>query len=198
LLCKSTSWVCDTIEVWQKGRSTEFPQVLSQELINHLKEGARLIVTGGEPLMQQYRLQKYLQWLKVTYRLDCIIEIETNGTIVPQTTLQLLIDQWNVSFKLSNSGEPWSRRGNELALRWFNHCLHANFKIVVSSEEDVLEIINDYGSFIDLKKVTLMPAGDDIEKLEDVRTLVIELCKKYYFRYSDRLHIVAWNKKTGV
>lgn len=201
LLCESKTWRCDTIEVWQHGKSTPFSQVLSQDLINHLKEGARLIITGGEPLMQQKKLINYLQWLHGVFsfhKRPFVIEVETNGTIMPETMLQNIVDHWNVSFKLSNSGEPWSRRANELALKFFSSNAFSNFKIVVGSEEDVLELINDYGGWINLRKVILMPAGDNVEKLEDVRTLVIELCKKYYFRYSDRLHIVAWNKKTGV
>lgn len=200
LMCESATWRCDSVEVWRKGVSTPFAQVLSQEYLNHLKEGAHLIVTGGEPLLQERRLSEYLQWLQaVHFKAEGLfIEVETNGTIRPTTMLHLMVDKWNVSFKLSNSGENWHKRVNEVALRYFNFQMNADFKIVVASEGDVLELINDFDGLINFRKVILMPAGDTDEKLEDVRTLVIELCKKYHFRYCDRLHIVAWNKKTGV
>ena len=43
-----------------------------------------------------------------------------------------------------------------------------------------------------------MPAGDNQELLNKTRLIVIELCKKYILKFTDRIHIVAWDKKTGV
>jgi len=44
----------------------------------------------------------------------------------------------------------------------------------------------------------LMPCGDSQNLLDKTRVEVAKICIKYKLRYSDRLHIVIWNQKTGV
>lgn len=199
LLCKSQSWVCDTIEVWQKGKPTDFQGVLSEELVSYLVNGAHLIITGGEPLMQQDKLIDYITYLHDSYAgLDQLyIEVETNGTVLPKKELEYYVDKWNVSFKLSSSGEPFSKRVNEIALRYFNDLMQADFKIVICNEGDAMELIQDF-DYIRFSKVLLMPGGATQEELAVTRPLVVDLCKRLMFRYTDRLHIVTWNQKTGV
>ena len=198
LLCKSATWICDTIEVWQKGFPMMNEEVLSEEFIDHLKAGAHLVITGGEPLKQQDGLEEFLQWLRIRKNCKPFIEVETNGTIVPNPYLFNNVKSWNVSPKLANSGEPYNRRVNEMALDRLNNNPHSFFKFVVSEPEDALEIASDYGSMIDFKKTILMPAGATRAELEVTRPVVVEMAKSMGIRYSDRLHIVIWDKKTGV
>lgn len=197
LLCKG-SWICDTIEVWQKGKSTIFMQVLSEEYITKLKEGAHLVITGGEPLLQQTAIIEYIKWLW-KQKVNPIIEIETNGTIEPHySLLQNLVSYWNVSPKLANSGMSYDSRVNEIALRKLQSAVGRTiFKFVINDREDFLEIDSDYG-FLDHDKLVLMPAGSTIAQLNRTREMVIELCKVMTTRYCDRLHVVAWNQATGV
>ena len=56
LLCKSDSWVCDTIEVWQKSKAVEFEDILSEDFVEKLKAGVHFVITGGEPLIHQLTL----------------------------------------------------------------------------------------------------------------------------------------------
>ena len=63
--------------------------------------GAHIIITGGEPLLQQIALMEWIQLLDRSLK----IEIETNGTVLPTRELQERVYQWNVSPKLENSGE---------------------------------------------------------------------------------------------
>ena len=197
LLCQSSNWVCDSIEVWQKGTSTEFEDVLSGEEIEILKQGAHLVITGGEPMLHQVKILNFLNWLKEYHKCRPFVEIETNGTFIPVKGLDKRVDQWNVSPKLENSGEAFGKRYEKDALVFLNKLPTSCFKFVVDSEDDIKEIFGNYG-FLSKNKVILMPAGDSQELLEKVRPLVIELCKKYVLRFTDRLHITAWNKKTGV
>lgn len=198
LLCKSDSWICDSIEVWRKGNRTNFKDVLSEKDIEHLRAGAHLVITGGEPLLHQKQIVEFLKWFSSKYFFP-IVEIETNGTIIAEPYLVNVVHHWNVSPKLENSGEPWSKRFNEIALNAFNNKMKGKviFKFVIEKELDYLEILQEF-SICDMRKVVLMPAGATQEELAATRPLVAELCKEYNFRYSERLHIGIWNKKTGV
>ncbi len=196
LLCKGKGWICDTIEVWQKGEAKFYQDVLDPELIERLRNGAHLVITGGEPLLQQVAICDYLDWFEREYEFLPYIEIETNGTIIPYAYLLQRVPEWNVSPKLSNSGEPLEKRMNEAAIAIFNALPETIFKFVVQHEGDVQEILQDFN--VDMKKVILMPAGATREELDAVRLQVVEQAKLLGVRYSDRLHIVIWNQKTGV
>lgn len=199
LMCKSKDWICDSIEVWQKSKAVNFADVLPEEYLERLKNGAHLIITGGEPLLHQHTLLSYLGWLRVIVGFSPVTEIETNGTIEPIAELFPWIRYWNVSPKLSNSGESYERRVNEVAI----HKICSNvakdrlmFKFVINKPEDLIEIFDAYT--IPAKCVFLMPAGATQEELLETRPMVAEQCKQFGFRYSERLHIGIWNKKTGV
>lgn len=198
LLCKSDSWVCDSIEVWQKGIKTKFEDVLDNDQYYAILDGAHLIFTGGEPLLHQKKIVDFVNWFIANHKFRPFIEVETNGTIVPSKQMCEIVSQWNCSPKLQNSGEPFVRRVVIPALRELNNQDSTIFKFVVSSEGDIFDILADYGDDIDHSKIVLMPAGETQEKLNITRPIVIEQCLKTGFKYSDRLHIVIWNQKTGV
>jgi len=198
LLCKGTGWICDSIEVWQKGVKTSFEDVLPNEYVKRLKNGAHLVITGGEPMLHQKKLIDYLDWFESYYNFKPIIEIETNGTILPNEMFFKKVNFWNCSPKLSTSGETHKRRFNKISLTRLNQAKETIFKFVISNKSDVLEMINEYGNVIDMKKVVLMPSGENQEQLNQTREIVLEQCIELGLRYSDRLHIVGWNQKTGV
>ena len=108
-----------------------------------------------------------------------------------------LITYWNCSPKLSSSGETRKRRYNEIALKTIQAQKNSIFKFVISEEMDVLEMLNEFPS-LNMEQVVLMPAGDNQTLLNNTRPMVLEQCIKLGLRYCDRLHIVGWNKKTGV
>jgi 7-carboxy-7-deazaguanine synthase len=197
ILCKGKGWICDSIEVWKKGTKTPFEEVFPSDLIWRLDEGAHLVITGGEPLLHQKKIIQFLDWFKQEYGWIPIVEIETNGTIVPDSNLIKLITYWNCSPKLSSSGETRKRRYNEIALKTIQAQKNSIFKFVISEEMDVLEMLNEFPS-LNMEQVVLMPAGDSQKLLNNTRPMVLEQCIKLGLRYCDRLHIVGWNKKTGV
>ena len=200
ILCESKNWRCDTIEVWQRSKSLEFEDVLDSTFVDRLAQGAHLVITGGEPLMQQRNVLKYLQWFAVKYLFHPTVEIETNGTILPLQELKDYVHYWNVSPKLSTAGEHNTAkiRINKNALIFFSDEVNSIFKFVVSCENDIDEIYADYYPIIDREKIVLMPARSSREELDKTRQFVAESCVKYKLRYSERLHIVIWNLKTGV
>lgn len=197
LLCDG-SWLCDTIEVWRKSTATEFKDVLSKEYVQRLKDGAHLVITGGEPLLHQKKIYKYLRWFWSEYGFLPTVEVETNGTILPTGKLFLLIKYWNVSPKLKNSGEPYNKRFKEPALKALNNLTGAIFKFVITDHSDYEEILQDFDNVIDFKKIVLMPGGSSQKELSRTSRIVAELAIETGHRYSSRLHIDIWNRKTGV
>lgn len=200
LLCEGKGWRCDTIEVWKKGIMTPYEEVLKQELVHKLATGAHLVITGGEPLMQQQAILEYLHVFYTMFEFIPTIEIETNGTIKPDIVLCKYVKYWNVSPKLSSSGETFIRRFKADVLNFFNLEIDNNvcFKFVISSKKDVDEMVNDFCEEISFRKVILMPAGSSQKELEITRQLTAESALEFNIRYCDRLHISIWNQKTGV
>ena len=201
LMCEGAGWRCDTIEVWQKGRSTEFENVLSDYQFKALKRGAHLIITGGEPLLHEAAINRYLDWFINKYEFLPFIEVETNGTIIPGGSIINRVRMWNCSPKLPNSGESFAKRVNEVAILYIQDMTMDHiFKFVINKRGDLMDLFDDY-KFIDFErknKIYLMPAGATQKELAVIRPIVAELCKDFGFNYTDRMHISIWNKKTGV
>lgn len=209
LLCKSSNWICDSIEVWRKGLSKTFDQVISdfgEGFIENISTcRAHLVITGGEPLIHQESIKDFLAYLVEKVGFNIIVEIETNGTIEPNEYLKDLVSYWNVSPKLKNSGESLIKRYNPDSLKSFiklnyHYVSNVMFKFVVSNEEDVLEIQELFVKALGMYKklIYLMPAADNRNDLQSVSETVVEICKKHSYKYSHRLHLTVWDKKTGV
>src|SRR4051812_29622157 len=62
------TWRCDSIESWTKGESTTFPALLEALggaiFLGRMKRGAHLIFTGGEPLLQQKNILKFIEYIE--------------------------------------------------------------------------------------------------------------------------------------
>lgn len=190
------TWRCDTIEVWMKSKGKEFDDIFDNECKVALQCGAHLVITGGEPLMQQDKLMYFIKYLRQGIP-NLYIEVETNGTIAPTNAMLNLVNQWNCSPKLSNSGMLYDKRVNAEALHIFNQH-NTIFKFVISNEEDWEEVLKDYYNKIDKNKVWLMPSGSSQKELKKTKLIVSQICKANTIKFSNRLHIELWNKKTGV
>jgi organic radical activating enzyme len=202
ILCQSESWICDTIEVWRKSKAMEFEDVLGEEYEKLLLiDGVHLVITGGEPLLHQAMIGKYIMYLYEKYQRYPVVEVETNGTITPDWEMIRLVDFWNVSPKLSNAGSQNTKEvriNSETLGLLTGQNKRTIFKFVIEKESDFDELVNDFGPHINMNQVVLMPAGSSQEELLRTRLLVAELCRKNHLRYSERLHVVIWNMKTGV
>ena len=196
-LHNGATWRCDTIEVWMKGKSMSFDEILGHEAFQEYWRHGRVIITGGEPLLQSSTIAEFIQFLSLRNLLKPTIEIETNGTIYPTPDLIELVDQWNVSPKLSNSGNNESSRINDSALMKFSQ-LNSQFKFVISSEDDVQELLKYEEIILKKNQIVYMPAGDSQEQLSLTYPVVAKLAIDRGVRFSPRLHIDIWNQKTGV
>lgn len=157
-----------------------------------------VILTGGEPMLQQpalTELMRTLRTLSARYR----FEVETNGTLRPDAAFDAIIDQYNVSPKLENSNNSRKLRERPAALRFFAQSPKANFKFVLAAENDLAEVIQLMETYhIDPEKTWLMPEATEREVLQEKRQWLVEICKQFGFRYSDRLHVQIWGSKKGV
>jgi 7-carboxy-7-deazaguanine synthase len=195
-LHNGATWRCDSIEVWMKSKAKEFDTILDQECISAIINGANVIITGGEPLMQQSNVAEFIKYIRANYNDNCYVEIETNGTIEPNEEMQKLVNQWNCSPKLSNSGMPISKTYIEKSISTLNK-LNTIFKFVISTKQDYKEVQTTYAK-INRNKIWLMPSGSTKAEINKSKKQVADICKKEYLKFTNRLHIEIWNKKTGV
>lgn len=153
----------------------------------------RLVITGGEPLLQGSALADLLALLP-----EMTIEIETNGTTKAPSHVDIRVDQYNVSPKLAHSGNDAALALIEERLDFYASDPRAFFKFVIQSPDDV-------GQVLELKRkyrfkaghVFLMPEGTDSGSLFARAKWLAPLCLKHGLRMSDRLHIHLYGDKRG-
>ncbi len=200
-LCNLTCEWCDTKYTWdwrnydydKEVKEMSMKQV-EEQLLKH--DARHLVLTGGEPILQQKELLPLLSSLK---RKGFYIEVETNGTIIPTAEILNLIDQWNVSPKLENSQNPQALRERPECYRFFVGLSNAYFKYVVQDPRDldeVRQLVEKYR--IPSGKIILMPEAQTKEQLAERSTWLADLCKQLNFTFSTRLHIELWGNKRGV
>lgn len=205
ILREGATWVCDTIAVWIKGTTYRFEELLVMleeqlDFIKRLKSGVHLVITGGEPLLQQARILAFLEYLEQHFDCKPIVEIETNATIIPLPDLDKRVQYWNTSPKLSNSGMPRSERIKEEVLHYFAANDKTMFKFVIATTADFEELWRDFveTDLVNTSQLVLMPAADSLEQLLLQNKMVAALCIEHQLRMSTRLHVEIWNQLTGV
>ena len=220
------SW-CDTPYTWDwKGKNgvaydpkEEVAHWSVPDIITRLRELApdkpwRLVITGGEPLLQSRLLTGLLADAVPMFKLGGAVDIETNGTQPPLglVTTEGLYDatdmvtemiRYNISPKLSSSGvslvptiDEWATRLRAFAFERDTNC--AVLKFVISDSRDALEAAA-MATAADFPPdlVWFMPEGATRERLEQTAPLVIKEALKYGVNYSDRLHVRLWSDERG-
>lgn len=173
-----SGWKCDTGYTWDTKREeywqepedwsieksvTEIEKAWNERFDNKDNYSQRLVITGGEPLIQQDMIIKLLDKMPKWQ-----VEIETNGTIEPNN--KLISCQINCSPKLSNSGNELEKRLKPKILQKINDWPTSWFKFVVNNQTDVEEIekiVND--CHLNPGKVLIMPEGITKEAVTDNR-----------------------------
>jgi len=169
----------------------------SSQVISSIKKFniSHLVVTGGEPLLQQRELINLAHNLS-----DFIIEIETNSTIMPDTLLRDYVNYWNVSPKLSNSGDsPDYLYTHWEIVNFFKENKNSIFKFVVEKEKDLEEIIQFEKVFnIPKEKIFLMPQARTKYELSKNIPKVAKWALENKFNLSNRMQVQIWGTKRGV
>ncbi len=153
----------------------------------------RLVITGGEPLLQGAALAELAEALP-----DHAIEIETNGTTKSPVRLDIRVDQYNVSPKLAHSGNDAELALISERLDAYATDSRAFFKFVIAAPDDVDEVLALQRRYrFRPGHVFLMAEGTDSATLHAREEWLSDLCLKHGFRLSDRLHIHLYGDTRG-
>ena len=161
-----------------------------------------VVVTGGEPLLSPKINELTRKLKKANYH----VTIETAATIFKPVACDLL----SMSPKLSNS-TPWKRARGKFAKMHEGHRLNLpviekfmeghdyQLKFVVEQRRDFSEIrgILKRLKNVDSARVLLMAQGETKRELSKRAPWIVDLCKKYDFRYTPRLHIELYGNRRG-
>ncbi|PRX48922.1 organic radical activating enzyme [Nonomuraea fuscirosea] len=152
-----------------------------------------IVITGGEPLLQQRHLAPLAEPL---LRAGRHLEIETNGTIAPDPAL--LVDglRFNVSPKLGNANVPRKRRIKPAALEALSSSGQAVFKFVACCLDDLDEIAELAERFA-MKQVWVMPEGVTADHVLSRAQLLSEAVIARGWSLSLRLHVLLWGDERG-
>ncbi len=145
----------------------------------------RLVITGGEPLLQCGALADMLAVLP-----DIEVEVETNGTTRASAHVDIRVDQYNVSPKLAHSGNPADLALIEERLDHYACDPRAFFKFVIADRQDVGEVLDLQSRFGFMRgHVFLMAEGTNSAALRKRQEWLGPVCLEHGLRMSDRLHI---------
>jgi 7-carboxy-7-deazaguanine synthase len=152
-----------------------------------------IVVTGGEPMMQQERLIPLIEQL---WRWGCEVHIETAGTITPIPGFDQYVAQYNVSPKLTSSGNLQGKRYKPATLDWFARNERAWFKFVVTSDnwradvQEATSIVESRGMF--RHRIMMMPEGESYEANIDVARKMADAVLALGFGLTLREHVYIW------
>jgi 7-carboxy-7-deazaguanine synthase len=189
---------CDTPYTWDWERydpAVELRHAPVAELIAALEAMAPeiVVVTGGEPLLQQRRLVPLAAACRAR---GWEVEVETNGTRTPGAELAEHVTRWNVSPKLANSGVAEADRIRPDALAALLATGRAAFKVFAATEADLDEIA-DLVERHGLDPVWVMPeATDPTTLLERTRALAGPVLDRGW-NLTTRLHVLVWGDERG-
>lgn len=162
-----------------------------------------VVLTGGEPMLQQTALFELASLLRVRGH---SVEIETNGTIKPKSVDWLRLAeqhadigvQFNVSPKLKSSGVEWDKAINMDALLDYKH-LGAIFKFVITDDYDLVQVRYLRRELsIDAQSIYLMPEGRTQQEILGKLPELFNVCAAENYVLTPRLHVLAFNDKRGI
>jgi len=196
-LCNLTCTWCDTPYTWDWKHHDPQDELRRRDLASVAREIRELrvdllVVSGGEPLLQQRALAGLFAMLD-----GMEIEIETNGTVRPSAAITELVERFTVSPKLANSAVREGKRINATALEAFAGNGKSVFKFVASGPTDLIEIRRLVDRF-ELGPVYVMPEGTNADRVvEGMRRLAGEVLANGW-NLTPRLHVLLWDDRRAV
>ena len=198
-LCNLKCVWCDTKYTWDWDNydySKEVHEVPIEKVIEKIKEfePKHLVITGGEPLIQQNDIASLLSKLGDDY----FVEVETDCTIIPNSAMLEHVNHWNVSPKTSNSGNSREAREIPQCYDFFIKLENSVFKFVIENETDLVEIdelITKYS--IPKNKILLMPQASTKDELNLKKEEIEKIAIAKGLLFSSRLQVERWGNQRG-
>jgi 7-carboxy-7-deazaguanine synthase len=193
----SCTW-CDTPYTWDRSRydllaeSQQMTQAQVWDAVKGINAGL-VVITGGEPLLQQARLVWLADMCRATGRR---VEIETNGAVYPVSAITATCRQFNVSLKLANSGVPTRSRLRPAAIEALVSGRKAVWKFVVTAPADLDEIDGLQQRF-GLEPVWVMPEGTTSEQVLGRLREIADAVLARGWNLTPRLHTLLWEDTRG-
>jgi 7-cyano-7-deazaguanosine (preQ0) biosynthesis protein QueE len=196
--CNLACTWCDTAYTWDWDRFDPAVELTARPIADLLREIEAmhvdmLVVIGGEPMLQQRHLRPLVSGAAER---GWRVELETAGTIAPGPAVDA-VDAFNVSPKLTSSGNQANRRYRPDVLRAFQSTGRAVFKFVATGDADLDEI----GAIVDechLEAVWVMPEGTDAETLLQRSRILAPAVMERGWNFTSRLHVLLWGDRRGV
>lgn len=192
----SCSW-CDTPYTWDWARfdhSKESRRMVVSDVAEEVSLlPGRIVVSGGEPLLQAPALARLLD-----HNPERDYDLETNGT----RPLGPTAGAWSTvttSPKIIPSAGQESRITADLHPEVVEV---ADFKFVVKDTHDleaVLRFLSNEpaGTSVGFDRVWLMPEGTDADTLTRRTPWLMDACARYGFNFTTRLHVYGWADTRG-
>lgn len=157
-----------------------------------------LVISGGEPMIQQEALIELFYIMRETWSYFPHIEVETNGTLPLVNDFDAWINQINCSPKLESSGNSFNARFKPDVIRSYVATEKAFFKFVVTNELDIEEILAMTTIGVPKERIYLMPQGKTKAEQEAWQGRVAQIAQENGFHFSPRLHILLYDNKRAI
>ena len=197
---------CDSSASWSAKYKHLSPFATTDEIAYKISEYApwskdnHLVITGGESLLGWQKayieLLDHPEMAELTH-----LTFETNGSKKVIDAFSDFLNMknidvtWMCSPKLSLTGEDQSIAIDPESLLSMNKVNNSNInlKFVIRDEEDITEVQDAITKYTDagvvIEDVYLMPEGATLEGQELTERNVADICMKYGYKFSPRLHI---------
>lgn len=186
---------CDTPYTWKAGvrdyKAIDIEEIVSQTKKLRQKQNIHnLVITGGEPLLQQEKLEKLLALPEFK---NMEIEFETNGSMPLLPSFKKMAEKRNFSFnispKLTDSGnKPYKVFVYPRAVLKF---VYVNKK----SEKLIEKFLKDQSEDVKNVPVYVMPEGVTVEAMKEKYPQLLDFCLKRGFTFTPRLQIYLFGQK---
>ena len=192
--CNLTCAWCDTPYTWDWDRfdpAVELTRRPVQEIVDEVAAMGvdRVVLTGGEPLLQQRHLGPLLDACRER---GWAVEVETNGTVAPSPEVVARVERFNVSPKLANSGVDRDRAIVPSALVALAATGKAAFKFVVTGPDDLDEI-----AALGVAPVYVMAEGTTPDGVLRTTRAVADAVSARGWHLTTRLHVLLWGDERG-
>ena len=192
---------CESFISWSVKNKMTFNEIFEyfekHKLISKLKNGAIFKITGGEPMVQQKQLLKFIEQFIKKYDFHPVIDFETNATIQPdERWVKDFLATFTTSPKLTSNGDPEARTYKPKVLKWHRD-IGSGFKFVINKSEDIDEIWRKYVDEKDVNipkhRIWFMPCSGSRQEHVEKAPAVAEYAKAMNVNFSPRLHLLLWD-----